>query len=336
MLELVARDRQRRRQPEDASRPAVPTSRPAVEAGGDDRAGRTVELGAEHQAAAAHLDDARQRVEPGREPLAAARARRRAAARRPSRRPRRQRRTTTGLPPNVLAWSPGSRPVRRAVRDEQRADRQAVGEPLRERDARPARRRAAPRRRSVPVRPTPHCTSSKTSSAPCSSASARAAARNSASPGGSRPRPEPARSGSRPCPGRPRAASESTSFRRANRAAGASGSHGRALLRLAGDGERAVRAAVERVLQRDDDRLAGRLPRPLQRRLDRLGAGVAEERAGAAEAIREQAGELAASARSSRGSRRARACRAGACAAASGAGWQWPRPTTAIPPSRSR
>ena len=61
---------------------------------------------------------------------------------------------------------------------------------------------------------------------------------------------------------------------------------------LAGDGESAVRASVEGVLERDDDRLARGLPRPLQSGLDRLGAGVAEERPRTAEAIGEQAGEL--------------------------------------------
>src|SRR4029077_15637104 len=58
-----------------------------------------------------------------------------------------------------------------------------------------------------------------------------------------------------------------------------------AALRLAGDAERAERAAVEAVLERDDlgplglgardDLIAAR---QLQRRLVRLGAGVAEER----------------------------------------------------------
>src|SRR5581483_3095609 len=57
----------------------------------------------------------------------------------------------------------------------------------------------------------------------------------------------------------------------------------RLLRRLAGDRERAHRPAVERAFERDELRLAGRLPGPLDRGLDRLGAGVAEERAGAAE-----------------------------------------------------
>ena len=69
----------------------------------------------------------------------------------------------TGLPPNVEAWSPGLEAGRRVVGDEQRADRQAVREPLRERDrvgphaellpreegAACGRRRSAPRRGSA-------------------------------------------------------------------------------------------------------------------------------------------------------------------------------------------
>src|SRR5205823_9967416 len=65
----------------------------------------------------------------------------------------------------------------------------------------------------------------------------------------------------------------------------------RALRRLAGDGERAERAAVERPVERDEAGAAGRLACPLQRGLDGLGAGVAEERARAAEAFREPRGE---------------------------------------------
>ena len=66
---------------------------------------------------------------------------------------------------------------------------------------------------------------------------------------------------------------------------------GGALRRLPGHRERAERAAVERVLERDDARLAGRLARVLDRRLDGLRAGVAEERVRAAEALGEQLGE---------------------------------------------
>ncbi len=129
------------------------------------------------------------------------------------------------------------------------------------------------------------------SSAPCSSASARAAARNSALAGWIPPSPCTGSIRIAPVSGPTAAASESASFSRANRTAGASGSNGAPLARLARGGERAVRAAVERALERDDDRLPRRLARPLERGLDRLGAGVAEERARAAEAGGEQLGE---------------------------------------------
>ncbi len=61
---------------------------------------------------------------------------------------------------------------------------------------------------------------------------------------------------------------------------------------LARDRERADRAAVERPFQRHEPGTTGRLARPLERRLDRLGAGVAEERVRAAEAVGELRGEL--------------------------------------------
>ena len=57
----------------------------------------------------------------------------------------------------------------------------------------------------------------------------------------------------------------------------------RALRRLAGHRERARRSPVEALLEREHARLAGRLARVLDRRLVRLGAGVAEERLRAAE-----------------------------------------------------
>ncbi len=64
------------------------------------------------------------------------------------------------------------------------------------------------------------------------------------------------------------------------------------LRRLAGDGERAERAAVERAFEREHAGLAGRLARVLERGLVRLGAGIAEERLRAAEAVGEDRGQL--------------------------------------------
>src|SRR5581483_9097586 len=66
----------------------------------------------------------------------------------------------------------------------------------------------------------------------------------------------------------------------------------RPLRRLPGDRERAHRAAVEGALERDELRLPGRLARPLERGLDRLRAGVAEERVRAAEAVGQALGEV--------------------------------------------
>jgi hypothetical protein len=67
---------------------------------------------------------------------------------------------------------------------------------------------------------------------------------------------------------------------------------GGALRGLAGDGERPERPPVEGAVERDDPGSPGRLPRVLERGLDRLRAGVAEERLSAAEASREARREL--------------------------------------------
>src|SRR5262249_32841811 len=61
---------------------------------------------------------------------------------------------------------------------------------------------------------------------------------------------------------------------------------GLALGRLPGRRQRAHRSPVERAVERDDAGPAGRLAGVFERRLDRLGAGVAEERLRAAEALR--------------------------------------------------
>ena len=60
---------------------------------------------------------------------------------------------------------------------------------------------------------------------------------------------------------------------------------------LAGGGEGAVGAAVEASLERDDPRAPGRLARDLERRLVRLRARVAEERLRTAETLGEEPGE---------------------------------------------
>ena len=65
-----------------------------------------------------------------------------------------------------------------------------------------------------------------------------------------------------------------------------------ALRRLPRHGQRPERPAVEAPFERDDAWLARRLAGVLERSLDRLGAGVAEERLRAAEAIRETGRQL--------------------------------------------
>ena len=89
------------------------------------------------------------------------------------------------------------------------------------------------------------------------------------------------------------ASSEATSFSCANVTPGQQRPERGALRGLAGRRQRAGGAPVERVLERDDPRLAGRLAGVLDRRLVRLGARVAEERLRAAEAPGELRGELA-------------------------------------------
>ena len=185
--DLVAGDREWRREPQDGLAGRA-DEQPGLETGGGDRAGGTIELGPEHQAAAADLEDARQGREPGGEPLALP------AHRREERVVERvDDGARSGAHDRVAAERAGVvaglEAGRRARR--RRGARRSAGRspgPSRAR-RRPARRRAAPTRRSCRSDPTPHCTSSKTSSAPCSSASARAAARNSALAGWIPPSP---------------------------------------------------------------------------------------------------------------------------------------------------
>ena len=161
----------------------------------------------------------------------------------------------------------GHEAARRVVGDEQRADRQAVREPLRERErvgpdaARAARRRSrrCGRRRSAPRRRRASRRTRRRARAPARASPSRAAAR--------RPRPAPARGRSRPCRGPTASASVSGV---AKRDARDERLERRALRRLAGDRERAHRAPVERALERDELRL-----RPVALRAHLIAASTA-------------------------------------------------------------
>ena len=83
---------------------------------------------------------------------------------------------------------------------------------------------------------------------------------------------------------------------------------------------------MKRALERDDAGPAGRAAGVLERRLDRLGARVAEERLRTAEAVARGVARGSASAPSSRGSRRARAGELAPARRRAGPGWQCPRP----------
>ena len=179
------------------------------------------------------------------------------------------------------------RPARTAgalVGDEQRADRQAVREALRE------RRRIGPHAELLPGEEAAGAADAglhlveDQHRAVLVGERARGGEELRRRAAGRRPRPARARAGSRPCRRRRRPrASDVVGV--AKRDARHSGSNARPLRRLAGDRERAHRAAVERALERDEPGLPGRLARALDRGLDRLGAGVAEERVRAAEAL---------------------------------------------------
>ena len=214
-------------------------------------------------------------VMPGREPLA---QRRRPARSRPSR--------SIG----VEDGEGGGAGHRVAAERACRAGRAPAATPRRRT---PGRRRSAGRRRApwpgsgrrarrpsvwcanqAPVRPMPVCTSSRTSSAPCCAGDLRGP------PPGSRP----AAGRRRPRPASARARRRRSTSPTADRSAGSS-PYGtkvtpagqrlerRALRRLAGQGERAHRAAVEAALGGDHRRAAG-APGELERRLVGLGAGV--------------------------------------------------------------
>mmetsp|Transcript_43670 Transcript_43670/g.72567 ORF Transcript_43670/g.72567 Transcript_43670/m.72567 type:complete len:293 (+) Transcript_43670:131-1009(+) len=93
-----------------------------------------------------------------------------------------------GLPPKVLAWSPGPKTVAATPR----VSMQPMGTPPPSALADVKISGVTPRfscPHNLPVRPTPVCTSSKMSSAPCSSQSSRALRKKSALPGRMPPSP---------------------------------------------------------------------------------------------------------------------------------------------------
>ena len=262
---------------------------PRLERGGDDRPGRPVELGAEHEAAAAHLDDARERGEPGRELRASFphRGEQRLVERLDDR-------AGGGADDGVAAERAPvvSRleAVRGCVGDEERADREAVGEALCERDR---------VRRHAELLPREEAAGAADAALDLVEEQERAVLVREHAGGGeelggggmdpalSLHRLDQDRADVRPDRG-----GEGIGVVQLREADGRRERlERRPLARLARRRERAVRASVERAFERDDDRLSRRLPGPLQRRLDRLGTGVAEERACAAEAIGEQLGE---------------------------------------------
>ena len=303
--------------------PAVPTRTPAARQAATTGAGRPVELGAEQQAAAADLDDARQRREAGGEPLAL--------------------RAHGGEQLGVDRLDDGAR---RRAGDRVAAERARVVaglEPV---------RRAQSATRNAPIgRPLPRPFASVTASGAtpsCSQAKKRARAADARlhlveeeqravlvgerAGGGEelrRRRVDPALALDRLEQDRGRVGADRGGERidvvqlreargRRERLPGG------ALLRLPGDGERAVRPAVERVVERDDDRP------PVTFRAHFSPASTAsvpelQKNARAPPKRSESSsGEPLHRARSRRGSRRARACRAAPCAAASGAGCRWP------------
>ena len=181
-LDVSGRDRQRRRQPQHVS-PRREHEQARGAAGVDDRGDGPVELGAE-QEAAARAPRARRAApaRPAASRCAGAPGRSRAARRRSRPRPRRPRRTRRGCRRRSSRGRPGSKP-RGAASATSSAP---IGRPFASPLASVTRSGSTPscsKAKNVPVRPTPVCTSSKTSSAPSSSASSRAAARNPGSSG---------------------------------------------------------------------------------------------------------------------------------------------------------
>ena len=241
---------------------------------------------------------------------------------------------TTGLPPNVARVITRLERAGGPVGDEQAADRQAVGQSLRERDRigadaelleREERARAADARlhlveheqRPGLVRELARCGDER-----CVEGDDAALAED---------RLEQDAAGVFADGGGERAGV----VRRGELDRGQERLERRALRGLPGDRERSGRAAVERAFERNDARLAGRLACVLERGLDRLGARVAEERLpppSRADSRSESSAIGSVQYRLDTCQRRS-SC---SCAAASGAGCRCPSPTTAIPPRKSR
>ena len=253
----------------------------------DDVGGRGGRLGAEQEATSAHAFDSVQQLQGRRRAPRRAPERSRGARRRSRRRQRRPR-----LPrPGCRRTSSRGRPGAKAPAAPSATSSAPMGRPLARPFASATRSGRTPscsKAKNEPVRPTPVCTSSK----PRSGESSAAAATNSGSSGTTPPSP---RIGSR----RIRPTSSSTEATQRVDVVRRHEAHARderrerlALRGLTGDRERAEGPAVEAALERDDARLARRLPCVLERRLHGLGAGVAEERLRSAEASRERRGEL--------------------------------------------
>ena len=277
---LVLGDRQRRRDPQRGLAGGA-DEQVVLERRERDRPGRPVELDREQEPGAARLGE-------------------RAAKRAPISRTCASRSSSiasttaqaaahdTGLPPKVEAWSPGTKPVGAASETSSAPIGRPFASPFasvtasgrtpcaaRRRTRRSGRRRSAPRRRRASRR--------------ARRRAPRASASVSVVSGRTPPSPW---TGSRKIAAvsGPDGAGERLGRREAD--ARDERLERRPLRRLAGDRERAHRAPVERAFERDELGLPGRLARPLDRRLDRLGARVAEERVRAAEPVGEQPGEL--------------------------------------------
>src|SRR3990170_1505011 len=129
----------------------------------------------------------------------------------------------TGLPPKGEAWSPGEK----APAASSRTSSAPIGRPFARPFASATTSGLIPScswAKKVPVRPSPHCTSSKTRSAPLPRASSAADSRNRSVAGLMPPSPWIGSSRTQPTfPSAAAAASDSAAFRRAERTSGTSG-----------------------------------------------------------------------------------------------------------------